>query len=144
LFLVLWLPLSAQEKQQNPEAATGAVTFDEHDAAQVLGVLRNALESYSPLLFLSAFDAGKMNSYLTFQDQVEAYFTQYESFRVSYHILQTSQENNRGVILADFQIENEMRGGGRASRRQSQLRFELERGPKGWKIVDMDPRGFFF
>jgi hypothetical protein len=144
LFLVFSFPLPAQQKPPTPEAATPAVTFDEHDAAQVLGVLRNALESYSPRLFLSAFDAKKMDSYLTFQDQVEAYFTQYESFRVSYRILQTSQENNRGIILADFQIENEMRGGGRASRRQSQLRFELERGPKGWKIVDMDPRGFFF
>jgi hypothetical protein len=143
LFLVLSFPLSAQSKPQNPEAAA-AVTFDEHDAAQVLGVLRNALESYSPRLFLSAFDAKKMDSYLTFQDQVEAYFTQYSSFRVSYHILQTSQENNRGVILADFQMENEMRGGSRVSRRQAQLRFELEHEPKGWKIVDMDPREFFF
>jgi hypothetical protein len=143
LFLVLSYSLPAQQKQPTPDAATPAVTFDEHDAAQVLGILRNALESYSPRLFLSAFDGGKMNSYLTFQDQVEAYFTQYESFRVSYRILQTSQENNRGVILADFQIENELRGGG-VFRRQAQLRFELEHGPKGWKIVDMDPRGFFF
>ena len=53
--------------------------------------------------------------------------------------MQTSQENNRGVILADFQVENELRDGGRVSSRQAQLRFELERGAKGWKIVNLDP-----
>jgi hypothetical protein len=84
-----------------------------------------------------------MDGFLTFQDQIEAYFTRYESFRVTLHILQTSEENNRGVILAAFQLENEPRGGGRISRREGQLRFELERGPKGWKIVDFTPRGFF-
>jgi len=136
-------PLSAQGKKQKPDAAADA-TFDERAAAQVLGVLRDGLEGHSQRLLLSAFDADKMNGFLTFQDQIEAYFTRYESFRVSYHILQTSQENQRGVILASFEIENEPRGGGRITRRQAQLRFELEQGSKGWKIVDMDPRGFFF
>jgi hypothetical protein len=136
--------LAVQGKQQKPDVVIGEAVFDERAAAQILGVIRDGLEGHSQRLLLSAFDADKMNSYLTFQDQIEAYFTRYESFRVSYHILQTSQENNHGVILADFQIENEPRGGGRISRRQAQLRFELEHGPKGWKIVDMDPRGFFF
>jgi hypothetical protein len=136
-------PLSAQGKNQKPDAAADA-TFDERAAAQVLGVLRDGLEGHSQRLLLSAFDADKMNGFLTFQDQIEAYFTRYESFRVSYHIVQTSQENDHGVILASFEIENEPRGGGRTTRHQAQLRFVLEQGAKGWKIVDMDPRGFFF
>ena len=65
------------------------------------------------------------------------------AIRVTLRIVQTSEENNRGVILADFQMENTPRDGGRVSTRQGQLRFELERGPKGWKIVDFDPRAFF-
>lgn len=135
-------PLSAQGKK--PEVVSPDATFDERAAAQVLGTIRDALEGHSQRLLLSAFDADKMNGFLSFQDQIEAYFTRYESFRVSYHILQTSQENNRGVVLADFEIENEPRGGGRTTRRQARLRFELEQGAKGWKIVDLDPRGFFF
>ena len=90
-----------------------------------------------------AFDGNKMDSFLTFEDQIEAYFTRYESFRVTLRIIQTSMENDRGIILAEFQLENTPRGGGRISRRQGQLRFELEPSPKGWKIVDFNPRGFF-
>jgi len=92
---------------------------------------------------LSAFDPDKMDGFLTFQDQIDAYFTRYQSFRVTLRILQTSEEDSRGVILAEFQVENEPRGGGRIFRREAQLRFELERGPKGWRIVDFNPRGFF-
>ena len=134
------VPQTKDNKKQN--AADSAV-FDERAAAAVLDTIRNGLEGHSQRRLLSAFDRDKMDGYLTFQDQIDAYFTDYQSIRVTLRIIQTSQENNRGVILADFQLENEPRGGGPISRRQGQLRFELERGPKGWKIVDFNPREFF-
>jgi hypothetical protein len=131
----------AQTKDQAaPEDATG---FDERAAAKVLGTIRDGLESRSQRHLLSVFDAGKMDGFLTFEDQIDAYFSRYESFRVTFRIIQTSEENNRGVILAEFQLENEPRGGGNISLRQGQLRFELERSAKGWKIVDFNPREFF-
>lgn len=136
--LVLLAILPSLAAQQSAPA-----TFDERDAVQVLGTIRDGLEGHSQRRLLSAFDADKMEGFLTFQDQIEAYFTRYESFRVTTRIIQTSVENNHGVILAEFQLENEPRGGGRISRREGQLRFELEPGAKGWKIVDFNPRGFF-
>lgn len=132
-----------KDKKQKKEEDTSAVVFDERAAAEVLGTIRDGLEGHSQRHLLSAFDPDKMDGFLTFEDQIEAYFTRYESFRVTLRILQTSEENNRGVILAEFQLENEPRGGGHISRREGQLRFELERGAKGWKIVDFNPRGFF-
>jgi len=126
-------------KQSNSTADA----FDERAAAQVLATLRDGLEGHSQRRLLSAFDPDKMDGFLTFQDQIDAYFNRYEGFRVTLRILQTSEEDNRGVILAAFQVEGEPRGGGRVSHREAQLRFELERGPKGWKIVDFNPRGFF-
>jgi hypothetical protein len=142
----------AVQSQSVPQDSTSASqeaavpqtnVFDERAAAAVLDTIRNGLEGHSQRRLLSAFDRDKMDGYLTFQDQIDAYFTDYLSFRVTLHIIQTSQENQRGIILADFQLENEPRGGGPISRRQGQLRFELERGPKGWKIVDFNPREFF-
>jgi hypothetical protein len=132
-----------KNKKHKKDDAADAAVFDERAAAEVLGTIRDGLEGHSQHLLLSAFDGDKMDGFLSFEDQIEAYFTRYESFRVTLRIVQTSEENSRGVILADFQLENEPRGGGRISRRQGQLRFELERGTKGWKIVDFDPRGFF-
>ena len=130
-----------QTKAQKKE--TPASVFDERAAAVVLGTIRSGLESHSQRLLLSAFDRDKMDGFLTFEDQIDAYFASYQSFTVSFRIVQTTEENNRGVILADFEIETEPRDGGPISRRQAQLRFELERGSKGWKIVDFNPRAFF-
>lgn len=132
-----------KSKKQKKDAEPDPNAFDERAAAEVLGTIRDGLEGHSQRLLLSAFDGDKMDGFLTFQDQIEAYFTRYESFRVTMHILQTSEENNHGVILAQFQLENEPRGGGRISRREGQLRFVLEREDKSWKIVDLNPRGFF-
>ena len=131
-----------EEQKKEPAAAELAV-FDERAAAAVLGTIRDGLEGRSARRLLSAFDADKMDDYRSFEGQVDAYFASYESIRVTLRILQVSQENDRGIILAEFQLENDPRDGERLSRRQGQLRFVLERGPKGWKIVDFDPRGFF-
>lgn len=133
--------VTANSQDQKP-AAEDAAGFDERAAAKVLGTIRDGLESRSQRRLLSAFDAGKMDGFLTFEDQIDAFFNRYQSFRVTIRIIQTSEEKNRGVILAEFQLENESRGG-YVSRRQGQLRFELERGTKGWKIVDFNPRDFF-
>jgi hypothetical protein len=134
---------SAKTNSPNQKAAPeDAAGFDERAAAKVLGTIRDGLESRSQHRLLSAFDAGKMDGFLTFEDQIDAFFNRYESFRVTVRIIQTSEENNRGVILAEFQLESESRDGS-FSRRQGQLRFELERGAKGWKIVDFNPRDFF-
>jgi hypothetical protein len=132
-----------QKKEEKGTEDVDVAAFDERAAAEVLGTIRDGLEGHSQRLLLSAFDADKMDGYLTFEDQIEAYFTRYEGFRVTLRIIQTSVENNRGAVLAEFQLENEPRGGGHISRRQGQLRFELEHGAKGWKIVDFSPRGFF-
>jgi hypothetical protein len=137
-------PDTSSAKKNKKQASTEAATpFDERAAAEVLGTIRDGLEGHSQRHMLAAFDADKMDGFSTFQDQIEAYFTRYEGFRVTFRIIQTSDENDRGVILASFQLESEPRGGGHISRREGQLRFELERGDKGWKIVDFNPRGFF-
>ncbi len=150
ILLAFVLSLAAQDstpapqtKKQKKENPADSAVFDERAAAAVLGAIRNGLEAHSQRRLLAAFDGDKMDGFLSFQDQIDAYFTRYESFRVTLRIVQTSEENNRGVILADFQIESEPRYGGPTYSRQAQLRFELERGPKGWKIVDFNPRAFF-
>jgi hypothetical protein len=157
ILLALILPLAAQPaappaapqattpetQQTKPQSAEDLPVFDERAAAAVLGTIRDGLEGHSAHRLLSAFDPEKMDGYRSFQDQIDAYFASYESIRVTLRILQTSQEGDRGFILAAFQLENNPSNGEQLSRREGQLRFVLERGPKGWKIVDVDPREFF-
>jgi ketosteroid isomerase-like protein len=155
ILFALTLPLAAQQEKTPPPATPQPLTkvekqaaeefpvFDERAAAVVLGTIRDGLEGHSAHRLLSAFDAHKMDGYGSFQDQIDAYFAANESIRVTLRILETSQEGDRGFILAAFQLENNPRDGEQLSRREAQLRFVLERGPQGWKIVDFDPREFF-
>ena len=118
--------------------------FSEAVANTVLRDVKDGLEGHSQRLLLSAFDPDKMDGYLAFEDQIEAFFNRYESFRMHYRIVQSTVEGPRAIVLAEVQMEVIARGGGTPpGRRNEQLRFELERGRKGWKIVDFRPRAFF-
>jgi hypothetical protein len=118
--------------------------FSEGVANNVLNDLKDGLEGHSQRLMLSCFDQDKMDGYLNFEDQIDAFFKRYEGFRVHYRIGQTAIEGSKGVVLVDMQMEALPRGGSAPPvRRNGQIRFELERGRKGWKIVDFRPREFF-
>ena len=79
---------------------------------------------------LAAFDRDGMQGYLTFQDQVESFFAQYESFRVGIRLVQSSFEQDKGMATAEFRLEGVPRGGGPAMRRERELTFEFIRTAK--------------
>jgi len=110
----------------------------------VLQQLADGLEGHSERLMLSAFDDNKMDGYLNFEDQIEAFFQHYDSFRVHFRIDQATTEGDKGVVLVDIQMEEIPRStNAQPVRKNDQMRFEMERGKKGWKIVDLRPRNFF-
>ena len=119
-----------------------SVVFSQAVANSVLNDLRDGLEGHSQRLLLSAFDGDKMDGYLSFEDQIDALMQRYDSFRVHFRISQSTIEGPKGVVLVDFDLEEIPRAGGAPIRRNGQVKFEMERGRKGWKIVDFNPRGF--
>jgi len=123
---------------------TAPTTFSEAVAQSVLQQLTDGLEGHSDRLMLSAFDDNKMDGYLSFEDQILAFFERYDSFRVHFRISQATTEGSKGVVLVDIEMEEIPRSAtGQPVRKRDQMRFEMERGKKGWKIVDLRPRGFF-
>lgn len=121
---------------------TSAV-FNERIANDVLGQIRDGLIGHSRRLMLSAFDSDKMDGYLSFEDQIDAYFERYQEFNVRFRISNVAIEGTRGVVLVDTEMEQTPRGGAMPQRKRTQLRFELELGRKGWRVVDFRDRGFF-
>jgi hypothetical protein len=137
-----------KKKKEKSQDVVDSETFSDGVARYVLDNLRDGLEGHSVRLFESAFDDDKMDGYLTFEDQVEAMFQQYSEFRVHFKIAQTTTEGPKGVILVDIEMEEIPNASPTArapqpQRRNGQVRFELERGKKGWRIVDFSPRSFF-
>lgn len=126
-----------------PPTPPSSEEFSEDVAAQVLGLIRDGLQNHSPNRMLAAFDRDQFSNYLSFEDQLHAYFNQYDSFRSYFRILQTSTEDTHGVVLAEWQIEASRNSGGPPQRREAQVRFELAAGKNGWQIVDFSPRNFF-
>jgi len=60
-----------------------------------------------------------------------------------FKILQSSGQGPRGVVLLNFELEETPVGGGPVVRKSAQVRFELEDGQRGWRIVRFQPREFF-
>lgn len=118
--------------------------FSARVANNILNEIRDGLEAHSQRMFLGAFDADQMDGYLDFEEQIEAYFDRYEGFRVHFRISSTEIQEQKGIVMVDVQLEQIPAGMAAPPQRKSGLlRFELERGSRGWKVVDVNPRGFF-
>jgi hypothetical protein len=136
-----------KKKDKGSQDVVNSDVFSEDVAKSVLDDIRDGLEGHSYRLMESAFDDDKMDGYLSFEDALEAMFQRYSEFRVHFSIAQTTTEGPKGIVLVDIQMEEVPNSTNGANvvpqRRESQVRFELERGKKGWKIVDFSPRSFF-
>src|SRR4051794_16329305 len=71
-----------KDKSDNSAPDAYDTIFSDQVANNVLNDIRDGLEAHSQRLMLSAFDADKMDGYLTFEDQIQAYFEHYDGFRV--------------------------------------------------------------
>ena len=139
-----------EEKKKKDDKSSGSQdaidtsrVFTERIANDVIGRVRDGLEGHSRRLMLSAFDDDKMDGYLSFEDQIDSFFNRYDGFRVHFRIVNVAIEGQRGVVLVDAEMEESPSGGGAPLRKRAQLRFELELGRKGWRIVDVRDRNFF-
>jgi hypothetical protein len=112
-------------------------------AQKLLNQIGEGLRAYNSRQMLAAFDREDMQGYLAFKDQVEAFFAQYESFRVGIRLEQSSFEQDKGMATAVFRLECIPRDGSPATRREGELTFEFSRSRSGWKIRDVSPRSFF-
>jgi hypothetical protein len=136
--LMLFIPLLAHP------ADTGSAQFSDDVAAQLLDRIRDGLEGHNPDRMLGVFDPAKFSNYAAFRDQVRALFQKYETFRVSYQIMQSWPNVERGVLLVNFEMEATPRGGSLpAEHRGGQVRIEIEHVPRGWKLTGLVPRDLF-
>ena len=132
------------KKKNKGQDVLNTDVFTDDVARYVLGEIRDGLEGHLQRLLLSAFDDDKMPGYLQFEDQIQAMFDNYSEFRVHFRILQTTVEGSKGVVLVSFEMEEIPKTvGAQPQRKSSQVRFELERGRRGWRVVDFSPRAFF-
>ena len=133
-----------KKKDHGTDDLSTSASFSDAVAQSLLEKLVDALEGHSDRAMLSVFDDEKMEDYSTFQLQIVALFRRCDSFRVHYRMAQTTDEGRKGVALVDFEMDKLPRSSDEQPvRERDQLRFEMERGNKGWKIIEVQPRAFF-
>ncbi len=129
---------------QSGSSTAGTPAFGENDALDTLDNLQATLQSYDRKKFLAAFDPGHMPDFNCFRKQVEGLFGRYDSFTVTYHLVQSAMEGNQGVVLADFGLDATSESNDVPDlRRHAQLRLMLAWNGKRWKIVKFSPSAMF-
>jgi len=143
--------LSAQHKQaappeQEPSEASGQqpLTVTEQVIRDVLEPLQRGIEEHSSVQVLAVFDEQATPDFARLRDQMRAFFSQYDSVRFRYKVLQVAAEKDHGSAIAEVDMaatpadETKM-----AVQRTTQMSFQLKLGDKGWKLIGFKPADFF-
>jgi hypothetical protein len=126
------------------DAASEPAQFNNEVASRLLEQVTQGFLTSNQGQVLAAFDAARMKNYGQFRDSIVTLFAKYESFRAAYRLRQSWPQGDRGVVMVEFELEGTpLNEGALPFRRSAQLRFEFQRGRKGWRIVDLAPRAFF-
>ncbi len=132
----------AQAAQPNQGEEANASTVG---AEQVMTVLNDGLTGHNSERFLSAFDPDQMQNYSSFADQVRTLFDLYDNFRVHYQILEVRPAPDAtATVTANLELQaDDAHSNVPGLSRNGQIHLHLSTGKRGWKISDLQPRGFF-
>jgi hypothetical protein len=149
------LSQSTQEKQQDAAAsaeptdqpaspATQAVDLSDEVVRDVLTGLQRGIETHDLDRVMGIFDQQNMKDYAQFHDQMVAFLRRYDSVRFRYQLLQVATDKDGSFAIADIDMDADPSDILPTQQRHStQMRFQMKRGPKGWKVIALRPADFF-
>jgi hypothetical protein len=120
-----------------------AENFSDRDASTLLRQLSASLQGHSEKQFLALFDLAKMKGGPLFKQQIDSFFSQTESITVHANLAATNSAAETPSMSVDAEMETQPLNGGQATRRNERLTFTVARTGKDWKVIDVQPRGFF-
>ena len=110
----------------------------------VFAPLQRGMEGHNPDQVLALFDQQQTPDYAQVRDQLRAFFAQYDAIRFRYQLLQVTSDKNGGSAVAEIEMEATPADPSQVTlRRETQMRFRLTLGRKGWKLVGFAPANFF-
>jgi len=140
-------PPQTQDKPSEAAAKTQPTqSFDLSDEVvrDVLTNLQRGIESHDIDRVLEIFDQQNMKDYAQFRDQMVAFFRRYDSVKFRYQLLQVTSDKDGGFATADIDMDADPSDIlPTPQRRSTQMRFQMKRSPKGWKVVALRPADFF-
>jgi hypothetical protein len=102
------------------------------------------MEGHNSYQVLALFDQQQTPDYAQVRDQLHAFFAQYDAIRFRYQLLQVTSDQNGGSAVAEIEMEATPADPSQITlRRETQMRFRLTLGSKGWRLVGFAPANFF-
>jgi hypothetical protein len=129
-----------------PSPATQPFELSDEIVRDVLTNLQRGMETHNIDRILDVFDAGNMPSYSQFHDQMVSFLLLHDSIKFRYQLLQVSEDKNKDTAFAIADINMDAAPSDilpTEQRRSTQMRFQLKRGAKGWKVIGLRPANFF-
>lgn len=151
------MPAASQSAQEKPPAAaetqpsdqpaspaTQKIDLSDEVVRDVLTNLQRGIETHDIDRVLEIFDRQNMKEYAQFHDQIVAFFRRYDSIRFRYQLLQVTSDKDASFAIADIDMDADPSDIlPTPQRRSTQMRFQMKRSPKGWKVVALRPADFF-
>jgi hypothetical protein len=135
---------ATQPAEQPSPAASQPIDLSDEVVRDVLDHLQRGIETHDLDRVLDIFDRQNMKDFAQFQDQMVAFFRRYDSIRFRYQLLQVTSDKDSGSAIADIDMDADPSDIlPTPQRRSTQMRFQLKRSPKGWKVVALKPADFF-
>jgi|GEM_PF-996716 hypothetical protein len=135
-------PAPAPDQAQTP----GEEKLDLSDQVirDVFGPLQRGMEGHNLYQVLAIFDQQETPDYAQLRDQVRAFFDQYDAIRFRYQLLQVTSDKNHASAVAEIEMEATPADSSQVTlRRNTQMRFHLTLGRKGWRLAGFAPADFF-
>ena len=134
----------AQTVDQTYPGDAQAIDLSDEVVRDVLTNLQQGIETHDLERVLGIFDQQNMKEYAQFRDQMVAFFRRYDSVKFRYQLLQVTSDREGGFAIADIDMDADPRDIlPTPQRRSTQMRFQMKRSPKGWKVVALRPADFF-
>jgi hypothetical protein len=134
-----------EDKAQNADQpTTQPIDLSDEVVRDVLDHLQRGIETHDLDRVLDIFDRENMKDFAQFQDQMVAFFRRYDSVRSRYQLLQVTSDKDGSYAIADIDMDADPSDIlPTPQRRSTQMRFQMKRSPKGWKVVALKPSDFF-
>ena len=153
-FLVQW---STAQEQSSPSSATpgqsaqttsapphGSFELSDDVVRDVLSNFQRGFETLSIDKVLEGFDPQDMPDYSDFRAQLVAFFRLHDRVKLRYQLLQVSADGDSCTATVDLEMEDDPSDTlPTPQRRSTQMRFQLKREAKGWRIIGLRPADFF-
>lgn len=111
---------------------------------QTLRAFVNGYEGQSPRSALENLSSDRFYDYPRFEDGVEEFLRSTGELRIFTRQVNVQVKEDRAVMIVDAEMQFSPRSDpSRQQRRSTQITFDFQRTPKGWKITEINPRNFF-